>query len=161
MLLGEMVVARGIGTVEQVLRALERQRASGGHLGGHLIALGVLTSLELSALLVEQHDARTMSPVCKQSLARWEAEFGLDHPATAWSRSNLAKTLLADGQAEEALAEAQMAVNALRAACGDDHAWTKDAESVRKAAHYVVYGPKAAALARLRAMTKQGEPQIA
>lgn len=161
MLLGEMVVARGIATVEQVMTALERQRRSGGHLGAHLIALGVLTELELSALLVEQNDARTMLPVCQQSLARWETEFGLNHPTTALARSNLAHTLLADGQAEEALAESQLAVNALRASCGDDHAWTKRAEAVRKTAHYLVYGPKGAVLGRLRAMTNQPAPQNA
>jgi hypothetical protein len=161
MLLGEMVVARGIATVEQVTTALERQRLSGGPLGAHLIALGVLTSLELSALLVEQHDARSMLPVCKQSLTRWESEFGPHHPATARARSNLSRTLLADGQAEEALAESQTAVNALRESCGDDHEWTTDAEAVRKTAHYLVHGPKGAALTRLRAITRHHALQSA
>jgi hypothetical protein len=68
-----MVVARGIATVEQVMSALERQRVSGGHLGAHLIALGVLTSLELSSLLVEQNDARTALPFCERTLARGRA----------------------------------------------------------------------------------------
>jgi hypothetical protein len=161
MLLGEMVVARGIATVEQVMSALERQRVSGGHLGAHLIALGVLTSLELSSLLVEQNDARAALPFCERTLARWEGEFGVHHPATARARCNLAQMLLTDGQAEAALAEGRMAVAALRAAYGDDHAWTKKAEAIKNAAHHAVYGPEAAALARLRTLTKQSEPQSA
>ena len=159
MLLGEMVVARGIATVEQVVSALQRQRDQGGHLGAHLIAVGVSTSLELSALLVDQNDARTALPFCVQTLTRWEQEFGGDHPATARARCNLSQMLLADGQAEEALAASQMAHNALRAAYGDDHAWTKKAAAAVAAAHHAVYGPEAAALARLRAITKQPEPE--
>jgi hypothetical protein len=159
MLLGEMVVARGIATVEQVMSALERQRSSGGHLGAHLIALGVITSLQLSTLLVEQNDARTMLPSCKQKLVRCEAELGLHNPATARARSNLAHMLLTDGQAKEALAESEMAVASLRAAYGDRHAWTKDAEGVREGAHSLVFGSEAAALAQLRAKIKQREPQ--
>jgi hypothetical protein len=54
-----------------------------------------------------------------------------------------------------------MAVNALRATYGDDHAWTKKAEAIKSAAYHAVYGPEAAALARLRALTKQPEPQSA
>jgi len=159
MLLGEMVVARGIATVEEVVSALERQRDQGGHLGAHLIALGALTSSELSALLVEQNDARLTLPFCEQTVARWENEFGVHHPATARARGNLARALLSDGQAEEALAASQIAFNALRAAYGDDHAWTKDAEAVRTAAHHAVHCPEAAALVRLRAITKQPERQ--
>ncbi|HTZ35199.1 MAG TPA: tetratricopeptide repeat protein [Stellaceae bacterium] len=161
MLLGEMVVARGIATVEQVVGALERQRDQGGHLGAHLIAMGVLTSRELSALLVEQNDARTAIPFCEQTLTRWEGEFGVHHPATARARCNLAHALLADGRAEEALAAALAAVMALRANYGDDHAWTRAAMTVHQTAHHAVHGPQAAELARLRAVTKQAEPQKA
>jgi Tetratricopeptide repeat len=158
MLLGEMVVARGIATVEEVLSALQRQSVQGGHLGAHLIALGVMTPLELSTLLVEQNDARTTLPFCERTLIRWESEFGVHHAATARARCNLAHALLSAGQAKEALAASQMAFTALRATYGDDHAWTKDAAAAVKAAHHAVYGPEAAALARLRALTKQAEP---
>jgi hypothetical protein len=125
MLLGEMLVARCIATVKQVVSALERQRAQGGHLGAHLIAMGALTSLELSALLVEQNDARITLPFCEKALARWHSEFGVHHPVTARASCNLAQALLADGRAEEALAASQLALKVLRAAYGDDHAWTK------------------------------------
>jgi tetratricopeptide (TPR) repeat protein len=154
-----MVVARGIATVEEVVSALKRQHDQGGHLGAHLIALGALTSVELSALLVEQNDARLTLPFCEQTVARWESEFGVHHPATARARGNLARALLSDGQAEEALAASQMAFNALQAAYGDNHAWTKDAETVKSAAYYAVHRPEAAQVIRLRAMTTQPEPQ--
>jgi hypothetical protein len=157
MLLGEMIVARGIATVEQVVAALERQRVAGGHLGAHLIAMGALTSLELSVLLVEQNDVRVALPFCERTLTRWEGEFGPHHPATARARSNLAQALLSDGKSKEALAASEMAFDALRAAYGDDHAWTKDADIIRKAASHAVHGPEASALARLRAKTKQVE----
>jgi hypothetical protein len=159
MLLGEMVVARGIATVEEVVSALKRQHEQGGHLGAHLVALGALTSVELSALLVEQNDVRLTLPFCEQTVVRWEGEFGLHHPATARARGNLARALLSDGQAEAALAASQIAFDALHAAYGDDHAWTKDAEAVRSAAHYAVHRPEAAQVARLRTMTTQAEPQ--
>jgi hypothetical protein len=94
-------------------------------------------------------------------LARWEGEFGVHHPATARARCNLAQTLLSDGQAEAALAAARMAVDALRATYGDGHTWTKEAEAITSAAYQRAYGPEAAALVRLRALTRQPEPQSA
>ena len=51
MLLGDILVARGLCTAEDVSRAFDRQKKEGGRLGDNLIALGAVTMEELRAVL--------------------------------------------------------------------------------------------------------------
>ena len=159
MLLGEMLVAQGLATTGQVAEALQRQQASGGHLGAHLISIGVLTALQLYDLLNEQYSARTTIPFCQRMLARWEAEFGVDHPSTSEMRCKLARALMADGRYDEALTASQTAYECFRMMFGSKHHRTIDAELVRDAAKEAVRGPATASILRLRAMT-QASPAV-
>ena len=53
MLIGDILIAQGLVTPEDVEAALERQRTQGGILGEHLIAMGKLDPADL-----ERGDAR-------------------------------------------------------------------------------------------------------
>ena len=56
--LGELLVARGKLTSEQLQKALQAQMIWGGHLGTNLIELGYLTEDELGEILAEAHSVR-------------------------------------------------------------------------------------------------------
>lgn len=51
MRLGEILVARGLATVEDIERATERQKEHGGRLGDNLLALGVLTAEQMDGII--------------------------------------------------------------------------------------------------------------
>lgn len=51
MRLGELLVGRGLVTVEQIELATERQRTEGGRLGENLIALGMMTEDQLESVI--------------------------------------------------------------------------------------------------------------
>ena len=53
MRLGEILVARGIVTLEGIEQAAEHQRTNGGRLGDNLIALGLLTQEQLESVMHE------------------------------------------------------------------------------------------------------------
>ena len=53
MRLGDILVARGLVTVEQVDEAVTRQIAEGGRLGDNLVALGILTIEQLEDVMHE------------------------------------------------------------------------------------------------------------
>jgi len=50
MLLGDILVARGLCSAEDVSRAFERQKKEGGRLGDNLVALGLVTAEQLKAV---------------------------------------------------------------------------------------------------------------
>jgi hypothetical protein len=56
--LGELLVAKGKLTSEQLQKALQAQMIWGGHLGTNLIELGYLTEDELGEVLAEAHSVR-------------------------------------------------------------------------------------------------------
>src|SRR6266850_5770693 len=56
--LGELLVARGKLTSEQLQKALQAQMIWGGHLGTNLIELGYVTEDELGEVLAEAHSVR-------------------------------------------------------------------------------------------------------
>ncbi|MGD0719429.1 MAG: hypothetical protein ABR970_00065 [Roseiarcus sp.] len=51
MSLGNILVAKGLVSAEEVRRALEHQRENGGRLGGSLVALGMLTNEQIKGVL--------------------------------------------------------------------------------------------------------------
>jgi DNA polymerase III delta prime subunit len=53
MRLGEMLVLRGMASIDAVNEALDRQRAMGGRLGDHLVSLGVATQEMLTQIFDE------------------------------------------------------------------------------------------------------------
>ncbi|HEV7283817.1 MAG TPA: hypothetical protein VGN75_03095, partial [Kaistia sp.] len=53
MQIGEILIAAGAVTAEDVQAALRRQQSSGGLLGDNLVALGLITSDRLEAVLKE------------------------------------------------------------------------------------------------------------
>lgn len=157
MLLGEMLVVRGLATPTEIETALERQQREGGRLGAHLIAMGVLTSEELFRLLEQQEQVRVTLPFCERTLERWEAEFGALHPSTGRVRCNLARVLLADGRASDALAMSQAAHEMHLQLLGREHPWTRKSAEILEACQAAVHQPGTAALARLRAETLSGK----
>lgn len=90
--LGELLVQLGRITPDDVVRALEEQRANGGFLGDALIRLGMITRDELRWTLADQHDI---------PFVRLRPE-AIDHglaalvPA-AWAREHNVLPVLQDG----------------------------------------------------------------
>lgn len=150
-LLGEMLVVRGLATPSQIEAALEHQRAQGGRLGAILIGMGVLTSAQLLELLEQQREVRVTLPFCEQTLARWEEEFGAAHPSTVRVRYNLARVLLADGRPQEALALSEAAYETSKLIYGSNHPWTEESAKVKEACELALNHRSTHALARLRA----------
>ena len=62
MLLGEVLISKGIATSEQVAKALEQQRMKGGVIGEHLVEMGVATAEQIE-------DAIQFIPPVPKSLA--------------------------------------------------------------------------------------------
>ena len=150
MLLGEMLVVRGLAAPSQIEAALEQQRAQGGRLGAILIGMGVLTATQLLQLLREQREVRVTLPFCQQTLARWEEELGAAHPSTARVRYNLARVLLVDGRPQEALALAEKAHEMSKLIYGPSHPSTEEAATVKEACQLALNNHGTHALARLR-----------
>ena len=55
--LGDILVAKGLVSAEDIKRALEHQRENGGRLGGSLVALGMLTKEQIDRVLEEAPQA--------------------------------------------------------------------------------------------------------
>jgi hypothetical protein len=130
MRLGEIVVGRGLAAQEDIDEALERQRVEGGRLGNHLVALGVLTVGQLLGILREQKDIEAMIELCEYAVAERTEKFGEAHESTSRARCRLARAYLQGGRPADALAQAKIAAHQYRAASGDDHATTQDAEDL-------------------------------
>src|SRR5947209_19471759 len=56
LLLGEMLVHRGLISAEQLTQALTKQRQSGEYLGAVLVHLGIVNEMQLVEALAEQLD---------------------------------------------------------------------------------------------------------
>jgi hypothetical protein len=153
MLLGEMLVERGVATVEEIEAALERQRKDGGHLGAHLIGMNILTAMDLYKLLKEQKDALQILAFCEHMVARWGADYGPEHPTTLEMRCKLAQALLANGRAEEAYKQSQLAYDCLQMMKGKDSPLALQAQRIGELARSAAQGRGGVALARLRATT--------
>jgi predicted ATPase with chaperone activity len=55
--LGDILVAKGLVSADDIKRALEHQRENGGRLGGSLVALGMLTSEQIERVLADAPQA--------------------------------------------------------------------------------------------------------
>src|SRR3546814_5712971 len=59
MQIGEILIAAGAVTAEDVQEALRRQRSAGGLLGDNLVALGLITAPRLESILKERSEEHT------------------------------------------------------------------------------------------------------
>jgi hypothetical protein len=126
MLLGELLVANGLATPDEIRLALLRQQKQGGRIGENLIALGVISRDTLNAALNEQY-ARVREILAREDLlARARRRFGDDHPQTHRQRCQLAQSLIAAGRPAQALELAKVALAGHEKALGDEHYWTID-----------------------------------
>jgi hypothetical protein len=130
MRLGEILVGRGLISQADLDAGLLQQRAQGGRLGNHLVALGFLTVPQLLTVLRDQKDVGAAIELCEHSLARRTETFGDAHPNTNRARCQLARTYLLGGHASEALAQAEIAVTRCHAAFGANHDLTREAEEI-------------------------------
>jgi hypothetical protein len=135
MLLGDLLLARGLVTNADVEAALARQEKFGGRIGENLIALGVLTRKTLDGALREQYELARAILAGEDSLAKSKRINGTSHPKTNRQRCRLVGALIAAGHPVEALSLAQTALAGHQEALGGDHPWTKDsAQAVADAA---------------------------
>src|SRR5580693_4179824 len=103
MLLGELLIEKGLATPDEIRIALSRQQRRGGRIGENLIALGIVSRETIDAALREQY-ARASEILAREDLlARAKQRFGDDHPQTHRWRCQLAGSLTAAGRAVEAL----------------------------------------------------------
>jgi hypothetical protein len=130
MRLGEILVGRGLVSQEEVDAALARQRAEGGRLGNHLVAMGALTVPQLLTVLRDQKDIDAAIELCERSMAKWQANFGEAHANTSRARCQLARAYLLSGRATDSLAQAEIASGHYRAAFGAAHDATREAEQI-------------------------------
>ncbi|MBV9554032.1 MAG: hypothetical protein JO032_14725 [Alphaproteobacteria bacterium] len=127
MRLGDLLVARGLATPTKVYQALQRQRAQGGRIGTHLVAMGVLSPKALMTVVSDQRDIGSAVDLCEHALTRLRTSYGDDNPQTNRARYTLSRALFAAGQPNEAAGHAEAALAALSNALGWEHQWTKDA----------------------------------
>jgi hypothetical protein len=130
MLLGEMLARQDLATQEDIDAALERQRAEGGRLGNHLVALGVLTVGQLLSVLRDQKDIDAAIELCEYAVAERAAKFGDAHETTSRARYRLARAYRLGGRYADALTQATIAADRCRATLGAEHAATRDAEQL-------------------------------
>jgi hypothetical protein len=133
MRLGEILVAQGYVTLEQVDAALERQRRDGGRLGAILVAQGALTIELLLTTVKNQTEVDATIDLCKRTLASWQTICGANDSQTNRARYNLARAFLAAGRGAEAAELAETALAGHRATLGADHDWTLDSAQLAKA----------------------------
>jgi hypothetical protein len=124
--LGHMLVRRGLVSASELDLALARQSELGGRLGTHLIALGLLTPNELTALLRVQREVEAALPGAERALAKLEAAFGDAHPNALRARYNLARLLLVAGEPQAAREHAEQTLESYTRLYGPKHEWTRD-----------------------------------
>jgi hypothetical protein len=130
MRLGEILVGRGLVGQDELDAALARQRAEGGRLGNHLVALGALSVTQLLTVLRDQKDIDSAIEMCERTVEKWKANFGEAHANTVRARCQLARAYLLSGRAADAVAQADMTSGQCRTAFGAGHAATREAEQI-------------------------------
>ena len=98
MRLGETLIGRGLINHAELDAALARQRAEGGRLGNHLVALGVLTITQLLTVLRDQKDIESAIELCEHTVEKYKANLGEAHVNTARARCQLARAYLLSGR---------------------------------------------------------------
>jgi hypothetical protein len=127
MLLGELLVAQGLVSSDDIEAAVSRQNVFGGRISENLIALKVITKGTLDAALRKQYELARAILAAEDLLRRTERNNGGDHPLTNRHRSRLATALIAGGRFREALGLAQTALTGLESSLGSEHFWCRDA----------------------------------
>lgn len=107
MKLGEVLVARGYLTPEQLSYALARQRRRHGHLGKILVRMNAITIDELHSALRDQREQLITEQ--RQILERVRATHGAEHPRTIRAHYELARALFDAGQPVDAGSHAKIA----------------------------------------------------
>jgi hypothetical protein len=130
MKIGEIFVTLGQLSARDLERALKRQEQHGGKIGENLVAMGLVTPMQLTSALRLQREVETALPACERTLAKLESGFGPMHPNTAHARCNLARLLVLAGRPAEALPHGRAALAARHAHHGPRHAATAEAEKV-------------------------------
>jgi hypothetical protein len=126
MFLGELLVAQGLATPDEIRIALLRQQRKGGRIGDNLVELGIITRETLNVALREQY-TRAMEVIAREDLlAHTERRFGSEHPQTNHQRCRLAAALVVGGQTADARKHAERGFTGLKATLGDEHAWTAE-----------------------------------
>jgi type IV pilus assembly protein PilB len=72
-LLGQLLMQKGLITAEQLTEALERQSETKGYLGEILLALGILSEADLTRALAEQWDIPFVQ-VASRTIEAWVLE---------------------------------------------------------------------------------------
>ncbi len=94
MLLGDILIAKGLVSDQQVAQAMERQKASGGRLGDNLVALGAVSQEQLDGIL---HDVPA-SPSTIEDTGLEEADV-----LRLMVKTMLAENLQSPGQISESI----------------------------------------------------------
>jgi hypothetical protein len=124
-LLGEMLLQRGLITPAQLEMALVRQQQRGGHVGTILVKMGAITAEQL---LTELPTQRGLVVVERESaLERLRAAHGPRHESTSRAHYDLARALFEAGRAADAVPHAKAAFDGFTAARGFHHAWSRKA----------------------------------
>jgi hypothetical protein len=116
MRLGEVLINRGYATSAQVDAALSLQRQRGGHIGTHLVAMGVISPDLLFAALQSQRETAVVD--CENMLERSESEHGLVHQNTSIAHYDLARALFEAGRTADAVPHAKAAFDGFVASAG-------------------------------------------
>jgi hypothetical protein len=125
MLLGEMLVRRGLITPAQLEVALLRQQQRGGHVGSILVRMGAITAEQLLTALPAQRENAVIEQ--EGALERSQAQHGSAHESTSRAHYDLAHALLEVGRAAEAAPHAEAAFDGFATKRGRHHRWSLQA----------------------------------
>lgn len=128
MRLGEMLVAQGLVSREDVATALARQRKQGKRLGSHLVAMGALTIEQLAEALARQRELEAAVDACARLLRDLQQRHGDLNPATSQAAYELARANFAAGYTDHALTLGEHVLDRYRRSFGFDDDRTREAE---------------------------------
>jgi len=104
-LLGEILVADGTLSADDLVRALERQRATGGRLGEILVGSAALTALDVARALATQYDAPLIELQDDRDNAKLDPSLLDVMPSSFWHDHLLVPLRMRDGHLVVATAD--------------------------------------------------------